>query len=523
MIAGVIDPLAWGPALCRSTATMPLEQASVIWINRRWMVSRGIDLTQPLVMATLEAWLLREFAFRAVMHEHESSAFSFGADRYGATGRVAHGGSGRAMLIGRFQVKGVGPTSLVGRGADWFHSHGCLWMEEAIREVILGELFAQEMGEGVIPTIAIIDTGLNLRHADGSFGERRALSIRPFAPRIAHLQRAYGFQPFSDSIDTTANRVQREDTWRVRGAWRAYGRAISAGELPDLPELFERIGRRAAFCHVWKLSHGGFYASNITLDGQLIDFGSATALDEWRPQPVSSGGAWFGAERESMSAIAHSLCFHSKRYAAARPQPSVDQLMDRFDLGYAAARGRQLAHHCGFSRSPSSAAALDSVIKVGRQGSDHHKPVHQLTKKRALPRHNVARQNLQGKLFADLVRSRGTEPPSPSDVEGFINRELSAALRVFPQWTDLEDILAQWTDGTTTALIERSESGSTRLRVIAPRVDDRVLIFGVWCSITNLVPGDQVGSNWHAEVDISSDWMPLEFLSHELLRSALAI
>ena len=495
----------WGSTFCVATPMVRLANAQVLWINDRWMLGRGVDTTRSDVRARVSAWLLKEFALLTSLpgrgHAADPVVVDGGADRYGATGRVGHGGSGRAVICGHFQVKGTGPTSLVGRDADWFHSHGCLWMEEAIREVMFGELFELEMGGGTVPTIAIIDTGLNLRHADGNFGERRALSVRPFAPRIAHLQRAYGFQPPSCDPPTALNRVQREDTWRVRCAWRAYDRAVDAGELLSLPGLFERVGERVAFSHVWKLSHGGFYASNITLDGRLIDFGSATAVSDWTPQPVSTGGAWFGAERESMAGVARSLSFHAGRFAAARRRPSVDQLMRSFDDGYANGRRRQIAIHCGPARSAKAAAALDRAIRLG-PCSGPVGSVDPLVLRRAKPRSTMGRQCVQEKIFTELVTSRGSRPPTAHDVATFVGNALSEALRVFPGWRLDGEILAQRTDGTTMALVEASGEGEARLRVAGPVSANHVLIFGEWLAIDHLVAGCASGDRWQADIPV---------------------
>lgn len=475
--AGLEDPTRWGSALRVPARVRRLDAATVVWINRRWFVERGIDVVGASGRAAVERWLLDRFAWQTVV-DGGPVRTALGADRYGATGWVPHGGSGRAVLRDRYQIKGVGMTPLVGREADWFHSHGSLWMEEAIREAVYSELFALERGEGVVPTLAVIDAGMNLRHADGRYGERRALSVRPFAPRIAHLQRAYGFAPLSWGWPTAGNRVQRLDVLRTRQAWRRYGRAVGDGALPHPLALFARVGGHAAFCHLWRLSHGGFFASNLTLAGELIDFGAATSLAQWRPVALSEHGAWFGGEEANLAQVAQSFAFHAEKYGGALRGLHAEALMDAYRDGYARERGKTLLRVAG---DPGGAVDLDARIAVGRPacgGTRGHATPEALA--RFAPRPGLDRAGVQALLFGQVVRERGVLPPQAADVDAVMTQLLSQGARAFPAWPDLGRIVAQACDGCCVLVIDEDADGRQRLQLEAPLLEGRVLLFGAW-------------------------------------------
>src|SRR5215469_14635939 len=143
-----------------------LVEPTVAWINDRWFAERGL-LTHidGALRRRVCDWMLNSFAITAVAERQTPSdieqAVLGQADRYGSSsGTSPHGGSGRVATVGRFQVKGVGRTPLVGAGVPWIHSHGVASMREAVYEAIMGEIFNAELPFGSIPVIAIVDAGV---------------------------------------------------------------------------------------------------------------------------------------------------------------------------------------------------------------------------------------------------------------------------------------------------------------------------------------------------------------------------
>ncbi len=59
-----------------------------------------------------------------------------------------------------FQVKGIGITPLLAQNMSKSHSHGKLFLDEAISEAIWGEICHRHLPYGSIRTLAIIKTNV---------------------------------------------------------------------------------------------------------------------------------------------------------------------------------------------------------------------------------------------------------------------------------------------------------------------------------------------------------------------------
>ena len=318
--AGLPRLADYGEDLLVAFPVRPADDAAVLWLNDRWFYARGFAMNDGAVRARIERWILSEFAHTIVDDQRVvagTPARLFYADRYGSPGAAAHGGSGRCGLIGCFQVKGVGPTPLVGASADWLHAHGCLWIEEAIREAIQSEVATAEFPGGAVPTLAVIDLGQRYVFADGTLGETRALLVRPAALRPAHLERAV-----VPNAAKTPALDDRADQRRVRDATRQVlardePAAADAAMPAFLSTLLRQLARQMAYGQVNRLFNGGFFSSNATLAGELIDFGSFRSLPLWAKVTASNGAPAFGDERLALREIARSLLFTLDKHAPA--------------------------------------------------------------------------------------------------------------------------------------------------------------------------------------------------------------
>lgn len=308
-----------------------LSNPTIVWTNDRWLFEKGVDLTSWEIRSEIETWLLEAFAFAIPLTSDPIEAFrddwrTFHADRYGGgNGKARHGGSGRVGTLGAFQIKGIGATPLVGDVDNWNYAHGCLWMEEAIREVICSELADAEFPHGAIPVIAVIDTGLTYIFENGQVGERRALLIRPFAFRPAHMERA---SMFSDAENT--RQAQIADVKRVRDAIHAFvsanGDKESTKNTSAVDSLVVNVAQQIAFGQVHRLFHGGYFSSNLAMGGELIDFGSFRSLPDWEKSFAMDHVPPFGDEIKLIVQMIESLVFHINKYLANR---NIDLDKDR--------------------------------------------------------------------------------------------------------------------------------------------------------------------------------------------------
>ena len=111
----------WSTALLVPFTAHRLRSGAVAWVNCRWFLERGFDLSSKGALAQVNAWLLDEFAWcvRTDKRGFTADTKTLWADRYGSVdGMSPHGGSGRVATLGCFQGKGIGQTPLVGEGAS---------------------------------------------------------------------------------------------------------------------------------------------------------------------------------------------------------------------------------------------------------------------------------------------------------------------------------------------------------------------------------------------------------------------
>lgn len=262
--------------------------ASVLWLNERWLFEHGIDALDEVSLERVKRRLLSNFACVVADSSVDTAHLDLGqpielwADRYGETGGATHGGSGRAGTRGPFNAKGVGRTPLVSTDTDWYHSHGCMWLEEATREAIVGEILHVETPRGAVPVVAVIDLKIEAAWPHGSGTRRRAIAVRPNFLRPAHLQRSvfFGSSGFEGSD-------QHKDALRVE---RVAARAFGDGARPVVPPLASasllesalRVTEAVAYSNFHRLWLGPYSSANITLDGQVVDFGAFNPVPSWR-------------------------------------------------------------------------------------------------------------------------------------------------------------------------------------------------------------------------------------------------
>lgn len=288
-----------------------LAGAEVLWINRRWFLSRGIDTSQPERVKEIEDWLLDRFAYGVREDFHSPDQFTDRTrnalvDRYGGRGIGNSGGGGRCAYMDGFYVKGVGPTPLRDSSGPFFHIHGALTLEEAIRETVLAEIACAEFPLGAIPSIAILGMRPRLFQGDADpRGEPRALMIRPAFKRVGHLEPATQFIAKLRPDEASA------DASRVAFALREW---IEGGASTPLIDLAEHLGIQLAFGRVHRMSHGSFVSSNVSQAGELADFGSFRALPNWEAAHTVRGMPPFGQELPTVSrTIVWDLAFQVQR------------------------------------------------------------------------------------------------------------------------------------------------------------------------------------------------------------------
>ncbi len=282
-----------------------LRHARVVWLNEPWFAAAGREVGTPAQRRHVERWLLDRYAVGVPGEDDPAALFigpplTYWADRYGAPSGSMHGGSGRVGTLGAFNVKGVGRTPLVGDQSDWYHSHGCMWLEEAMREAILASVAARLFPHGAVPVIAVIDAGCRYNWRNGKQGARRALIVRPAFLRVASFMRSIFFGTCG-----MPGSAQWSDALRVRDLWTAEWPTPGVADL--LTNAFAVIGYQYGWGRVHRLWPGPPFASNLTLTGALVDFGSFRAMPDWSRAQGEAASHGFGAEEALITAAARTL------------------------------------------------------------------------------------------------------------------------------------------------------------------------------------------------------------------------
>lgn len=326
-----------------------LADAQIIWVNHRWFFEMGIDSYGEVGFAAVCDWLIDELGFAVPQAEDPNGLFRdeekvFLADRYGGEGVVRNGGSARCGICGLFSIKGIGKTPLASPDSDFFHSHGGMAIEEAIREAIQAEVAAAEFPFGAVPVVAIIRSGqlTYWRTPDGVLPEPRALMVRPAFVRPAHFLRPIFFRP-------TWSGDHLRDVGRVKKAIQA---AMSEGSPREalgmhsfsLREFAERIAEQIAFGWIHRLSHGAYVLSNMTTNGELADFGAFSALPTWGAAVSVKGFAPFGGGRDQFKNMLADLVWSLKKYGAQEQAEAVPA--DLYEVSDSAFQRRAQTEMC---------------------------------------------------------------------------------------------------------------------------------------------------------------------------------
>jgi Protein adenylyltransferase SelO len=295
---------------------------SMLWLNPRakeydhtFQLSGtgGMSHRQHLLNAC--AFVIPE-ADSALRFAGQENALGF-ADRYGGSGVGNNGGSGRSVLLNGYCVKGIGRTPLVSARTPTSHAAGGAYLEECIREVIFSEIVYSEFPHSAVPILAVIDTGLIQRWdtENGPKYERRVLLVRPCFLRPAHFERAIGF------ISGQKGEGLR-DANRVR---QMFAKAREVLGSKQLENSFDRLGTRLAeqlaYGFVHRLAHGSPNSSNVTLGGQLLDFGAMSALPSWADVATMLRRRPFEKQFEVVAQTIRSLNYYRAKYL----QGSADQ------------------------------------------------------------------------------------------------------------------------------------------------------------------------------------------------------
>ncbi|WP_186247407.1 hypothetical protein [Burkholderia gladioli] len=325
-------------------------------------VGRAVVVARHPSCEELDSVLLTRYAY-AVPSEDTGRGKVFYAERYGGDGISFHGGGARCGYDGRFQLKGIGPNSLLGDKADPHHSDGKLTLKSALSEFTWSQALQEILPFGAVQCLAVISIGLMQAADSADVRHTRALLVRESALRPAHFDRAAYFRP---RFDLRGHR--REDVARVKEMIallpellpRAPDVSTDQWYRLDVRERFERgihefIRRAAVQCAAAKsrlLLHN-LSLSNVALDGRWLDLASVASL-----HPGESYGdknfdiAWNELKWQAAPILRGllSICFQADKYIFGGKGAMISLCtgaVGRFEREYAHAVCRDLLVFAG--------------------------------------------------------------------------------------------------------------------------------------------------------------------------------
>lgn len=277
--------------------TYKLKGSEVVWVNKNLIKEYGFELDEDAIKNELFknfSYVSKGYAKKIRIDTNDKKQFM--ADQYGSRHEVCNGGSARCGINGHFQIKGIGRNPLVGVNMSESHSHGKLFIDEAISEAIWGEICHKHLPYGAIRTLAIIKT--NVKHKFGYLPDAPykhcALAIREVSVRPAHFERCTFFWPeesYSYLRDNDANRVRKAAPYLSK-LLLAENQSASLDDALNI--LIDRLACQIAASRVKGIPHGSLTSSNISVDGRFLDFGTITAVPDFSNYILANGvgAAW---------------------------------------------------------------------------------------------------------------------------------------------------------------------------------------------------------------------------------------
>lgn len=412
------------PSLYRRFEVRRFRHPTLVWINERFWREAGYSLDCEASRIGVEQDLIDRFAvtapgpFDPVENLGPEAQWLY-ADRYGGPLGTLHGGSGRSGALGGLHAKGIGRTPLCSDAADWYHSHGCMWLEEAVREAVLSEVAAREFPHGASVVAAVIDTGESIYWPDGTTGERRAIAVRGAAFRVAHAERSIYF-----GTGGSEGSDQHLDALRVAEAIRHLEsrREVRTGAWTTSKDLTNHLIRvvcdQIAFGHVHRLTHGDYYSSNLDFDGRLVDFGSFRAVPDWSRTECVPNAPRFGEEANNLVPTLKALNFYLRKYGQTLAPAPLDASSLHLHLDEACAQGRE-RHFERLLESCKTASTRWSIMEL---------LTHEFSRQQQSPRSyldSTGAPRSRDWLFRGLAGLHGSANESPGANSGIALREFA--------------------------------------------------------------------------------------------------
>lgn len=319
-----------------------LRKASVVYANLSRFHTYNYFNEFTVENEALHEAILNEFAYVVPATEEDKLIVQddekeFLAERYGGIGILANGGGARCGLIGPFQVKGIGPTPVVGEGVSFWYSHGGMALQDALSELLYSNAAGLALPYESCRILAVIDTGGYVlqraykNRADEDEDERqrvrRGLIVRESKIRPAHFARAFYFKPSAYMKANHPHDYQRvADAIPLLPALTGdYQPGLNKGQSFShaIKQIIARAAVQLSYSKVRRFMHGSLTTSNFLIDGGWVDFGSVTVVPAYGQLITALQQPPFWDEINLFEKTSMDLCFYVSKH-----QPDIKSTID---------------------------------------------------------------------------------------------------------------------------------------------------------------------------------------------------
>lgn len=255
--------------------------AKCVWFNSDQLV---LDDKVPNLPKALEqlAFIAKPNRFFTQIPTATESKIELYAEHYGGFGIGHNGGGARCGNLGRFQLKGVGVTPVVGLHDNLYNSSGMYPLYEAITEAANYRIFSNLLPIGIAHSYGILAIGETpffltaeepSRVQDGA--SKLAIGIKEACVRIGHFLPAGNYVPhprYKQQIISDANRAKKcnQSLYSVLRKTRQFESFIF--------KFVKNCACQFAYARMARIIHGAVSPSNLTIEGRWLDLTNATVV-----------------------------------------------------------------------------------------------------------------------------------------------------------------------------------------------------------------------------------------------------
>lgn len=381
-----------------------VESSETIWTNNKNFEENGDSLyCCPLMFKNVFSFVKSDDKCFVDLNYSDENKKTYKAERYGGEGIGQNGGGVRCGNNGKYQIKGIGVTQVVGMHNDFDHSSGMYPLFEAVTEAVNSLIYAHILPIGVVPYLGIINLGESAHKLAPERGAQQlAVGVRESCLRPAHFLRAGFYKIHTKYRDEIIN-----DTSRVRAVNRSLRHQLGGNDkfIKLIGEFLSSSANQFAFSKVFRVSHGAVTASNLCIDGRWLDLTNASFVPGGMNYSAGEGATPFLNEPFDVIGIVQEFIYTycKYNYTDLNISPLINYYYEQFNAYY----NYHIVALLGFSQDDCCDAVYndDKVVMcnlLNRVFHDHSEPL------RGFPKEIIANDpivDMVEELFYSIIKS----------------------------------------------------------------------------------------------------------------------